>query len=270
MKRILILGASGTIGHAIFKCASSKYECWGTYNKNKPLDLDSKRIIQWDIKDVILLKQILADVSPDIIISSLTGDFEMQLSAHQCIADYIQTMDTRMIFISTANVFDGAIDKPHTELDTPYPVSAYGKFKLACEKLLQSALGERCLIIRIPKIMTPSVADNLIFGKPVYRNLYISFNTPQNVAEAIIQCIHIGKHGVIHLSSNDFISVDMACTHMGKNGYVSEDLTLSSYATMMNCEITALQVSIDGNFYLVLQSTDDMSKNFAISCEDCL
>jgi len=264
--KILILGASGTVGSAIFKCASNKYQCWGTYNKNKPYNLDFTRMVQWDIEDTAALRQMLMDISPNVIISSLTGDFKMQLSAYNCIADYLQKNDAHMIFISTANVFDGATDRPHTELDQPHPLSTYGKFKLECENLLQTS--EHCLIIRIPKIMTQEIVNNLIFGEPVYRNLYASLNTPLNVAEAIVHCIQIKKCGVLHLSSYDYISADIACTRMGKSGYAAENLTIDIYVDMLNCEITKLQTSEDGNFYFALQSVDNISKNFAISCED--
>ena len=270
MKKILILGASGTIGSAIFRCASKQYQCWGTYNKNKPTDLDSRRIVQWDIQDINTLSHLFADISPDVVISSLTGDFETQISAHKHIAESLSDMNTHMIFISTANVFDGETDKPHAELDKPHPVSKYGKFKLECEKMLQSMLDERCLIVRIPKVMTREVANNFVFGKPVYRNLYASFNTSQNIAEAITECIRIQKQGVLHLSSDDFMSADMACTLMGKSGYAVEDLTLNTYAGMMGCALADVKVSADGKFYFALQSVDNISERFAISCQDIM
>lgn len=266
--KILILGASGTIGSAIFKSASHKYQCWGTYNKNVPLDLNSESIVQWSIEDTATLTHLLEDVSPDVVISSLSGDFEMQLSAHRHIANFLRKTEASMVFVSTANVFDGAVDKPHTELDAPYPVSRYGKFKLECEQLLQLSLDERCLIIRIPKIMTEDVASNLIFGEPVYRNLYASFNTPQNVANAIIKCIQVRKHGVVHVSSYDFMSADRACILMGKSGYIAEDLTLNAYASMMDCQLTDVKLSTNGSFYFALQSVDSILESFVVSCYD--
>jgi len=270
--KILILGASGTVGGAIFRYASAQYQCWGTYNKNNPADLDPKRMAKWDIADTNALKQLLIDISPDIVISSLTGDFETQISAHRYMAEYLQKAGKHMIFISTANVFDGATNKPHTESDKPYPVSQYGKFKLECEQLLQSALKENCLIIRIPKIMTRQVADNYIFGEPVYKNLYAGFNTPENVAKAVVKCIQLKKYGILHLSSHDYMSIDTACTHMGKVGYwyAVKDLTAKAYATMMNCELDDIQLPCDDNFYLALQSEDKAFDDFSISCHDIM
>lgn len=269
--KILILGASGTVGGAIFKSASnksSKFDCWGTYNKNKPMDLETNQLIQWNIEDIERLQQMIADISPDVVISSLTGDFEMQLTAHRHLAELLRETSTYMYFISTANVFDGAIDTLRSEDESPYPVSDYGKFKLACEELLQAALGARCLIIRIPKIMTPEIAENFIFGEPVYRNLFISLNSPQNVADATIQCIQTERTGVIHLSSHDCMSVDAMCTHMGKSGYATDTLTAEGFAKMMGCEPASLRISNNGNFYFGLRNS--ASNPFASTCQEIL
>jgi len=266
--KILVLGASGTVGSAIYKKAEGLFEVYGTYNKNRPVDLEGLR--HWGIEDITALEGLLSDISPDVVVSALTGNFELQLTAHRHIAGHLQRTGGRVVFFSTANVFDGVVNKVHDEESTPSPVSEYGKFKLTCEKLLQAALDDKCLIVRIPKIMTKKVAENLVFGEPVFRNLNISLNTAENTANAIVKCIQAGKSGIIHLSSHDFMSVCTICKYLGKNGYSSEVLSIEAYADMMKCDADVLQLSNDGNFYLSLISNNEIAADFNISCRDIL
>ena len=266
--KILVLGASGTIGSAIYRKAEGLFELCGTYCHNKPAGLEN--LVQWDIKDIAALEGLLTHTSPDVIISALNGNFELQFTAHKHVADYLKKSGGKMVFFSTANVFDGAVNKAHDEKSIPFPISEYGIFKLNCEKLLQEALGDNCLIVRIPKIMTQKVAQNLIFGEPVFRNLNISLNTAENTAGAVVKCAQAGKSGIIHLSSHDFMSVDIMCKYLGKSKYKTDVLSVETYADMMKCDMDVLQLSIDGNFYLALKSDDEISEDFSVSCRDVL
>ena len=51
-----------------------------------------------------------------------------------------------MLYISTNAVFDGE-SAPYGETDRVNPVNAYGRIKLACERLVQDTL-ERAVVIR--------------------------------------------------------------------------------------------------------------------------
>lgn len=57
-----------------------------------------------------------------------------------------------MIFISTANVYDGALDKIHVETDIAKADSEYGKFKIEYENYILNKLGNNTIIIRAPEI----------------------------------------------------------------------------------------------------------------------
>ena len=48
-----------------------------------------------------------------------------------------------MIYLSTANVFDGSLGEPHYEGDARVSDSDYGRFKIQCEDLLQNRMGKR-------------------------------------------------------------------------------------------------------------------------------
>ncbi|MBP8912734.1 MAG: dTDP-4-dehydrorhamnose reductase [Phycisphaerae bacterium] len=53
-----------------------------------------------------------------------------------------------VLHFSTDFVFDGRLDRPYVETDTPNPLSEYGRSKLAGERLLQDS-GCRCCILRL-------------------------------------------------------------------------------------------------------------------------
>jgi len=274
--KILIFGASGTVGKPMFQALSKEHEVYGTYNSNKPEDaLDSF----WHCFSVAAnntsLKTLLDFVKPDLIISSLVGDFEMQLQAHKHMGEYLRQTAGRIVFLSTANVFDGDTRGAHSEKTAPYPISKYGSFKLECETYLQNELDNRCLIVRLPKIMDEITAvawrtQAKTGTPPVYENLYMSFNTAENVANTIKYCINIEKSGVLHLTSSDSISISKGMELLGTKTTSCKQLTIESYCDIFNCkDYNLLRHDGDNIFKLDLVCTDeDISSRFMISCEE--
>ena len=51
-----------------------------------------------------------------------------------------------VLHISTDFVFDGKSDKPYTEKDIPHPINAYGRTKLAGERLLEENHCHHCIM----------------------------------------------------------------------------------------------------------------------------
>ena len=279
--KILILGASGTVGKPLFQTLSGTgaHEVHGSYHRNKPADALAGRWHPLDISDVSGLTHILKNTAPDLVVSSLNCDFAQQLTLHRHLAQHLQKTGGRMVFVSTANVFDGDVRGQHREGDKPYPISSYGKFKQACETLLQETLGEKCLVIRLPKVIDEKTAESFLKqaetgAPPVYENLHMGFNSAQNVASAIAYCIEMGKTGVLHLTSIDAVSIsqcmDWLLAQAGKNrGYTPERLTVESFCSALGCDDPGiLRHNHDGEFHMDLVCTDpDIVTRFGITCE---
>ena len=276
--KILIFGASGKIGNAVFQHLSNQYDVYGTYCKNKPNNIDDNKLRKYDIADYNHLYNMLNNDKPDLIISSLTGDFDNQLKTHECIAKYLYETSGRCIFISSANVFDGSPIISHNESETPYSISQYGKYKYSCEQMLLKSLERNCLIIRLPRTLScediKKELQQIKNGKQVFSNLFMSYTSVNNVTNAVMYCININKSGIVHLSSNDFVSNDkfvkLLLSHTNEDiSYVSATLTIEHYCNLLGCDNPALlHKNIDGIFNLSLNSVDiEISSKFDISCD---
>jgi dTDP-4-dehydrorhamnose reductase len=51
-----------------------------------------------------------------------------------------------VLHFSTDFIFDGRLDRPYAEADTPNPISEYGKSKLAGERLLEASGCSHCIL----------------------------------------------------------------------------------------------------------------------------
>jgi len=211
--KILILGASGFIGNTIYKELLPYFDTYGTYYTSDSMFEDNQVMFPFNVeKDDINV--ILEKVQPNIIISSLRGDFNSQIKLHQEIANYtLAALDCKIIYISTVNVFDGKGEFPSYENDDLLAKSDYGKFKISIEKLILNLPASKFLIARLPIVLgvnSPRInllkeasKNNTEFE--VYPNLIISVTTANKLAQLVHYIINQSLEGIFHLASNDII-----------------------------------------------------------------
>ena len=210
--KVLILGASGYAGKAIAQKLGENYEVYGTYHIQRETYRDHNRMLRYELGSPELVGSILDRVRPQIVISSLTGDFQLQLAAHSRVADYLLGDKVRkIIYISTANVFDARKEKPHYELDKTGSETDYGNFKIRCEQMLQQKLGDQCIIVRIPqiwgkdcprllKLREDTKSNTLIM---TYPNFYVNYTTNIQIAEWIEYILKKDLRGIFHIGTQD-------------------------------------------------------------------
>lgn len=213
MERILILGASGTVGSTIFKLLSQEkdLEISGTYFSS--VQKESSSMIRFSVEFPNDIYSILEQIRPDIVISCLRGDFDKQLAVHRNIADYLATGNGKIIYVSTANVFDGSCEKPHYETDTRISDSDYGQFKIECEDLLLNRMGDRAVVLRIPFVWgknsprIEAVKAGCRSGHlEVYTDFYSNHVSDLQIAEIIRWIIREDKNGIFHVGTSDVIN----------------------------------------------------------------
>ena len=210
---ILILGASGYTGNAIYRELCSYFETYGTYYSAHELYDNNKAFFGYDVANDDITN-ILQQIKPTVIISALRGNFKAQYHAHKQVCKYINGASLcRLLFLSSVNVFDGSTDLPSYEDTRPRAVSEYGRFKASVEKLLFEKIKHQVGILRLPIVLgayspriiqlKQAIKHQAVFD--VYPNLIVSVTTANTIAQQIHYIINKELKGVFHLASNDLV-----------------------------------------------------------------
>lgn len=264
--RILILGASGYAGQAIAKKLMENHEVYGTYHTQENSCLAENKMFQMQLGNSDSIKRVLDQIQPQIVISSMRGNFRLQLEAHCIIADYLLTNEAgNIIFMSSSNAFDAAMEEPHYESDKTDSQSDYGKFKIVCEHMLQDKLKERCVIIRIPQIFGKNcprilkLAEDTENNTPIitYPNLYMNYTTDVQIAEWIAYIIKENLSGIFHIGTKD------TCNYMRFQSELSRILELEE-------PVFQKEVSSRKCFQAVLPGRKEIPERLQMSVTDVL
>jgi len=255
--KILVLGASGLVGKALLAELSSTFDVYGTYYQTK-LGMKDDHQLQWNITDSKRILDWIAEINPHIIISCLRGEFDIQLEVHNQIIQKIKSTKTKLLFCSTTNVFDGDITKHHAEDDTPIATSDYGQFKIQCEKLIQSELGQQGVIMRLPMVWGKNsprlneIKDKIANQLEVeaYENIYLNHASDQRIAKQIRSIIENDLSGIFHLATTDIDS---------QYSFISK--LVQSFNTDVNIKAIKVDNVEQYNFGLIINRTD-LPKHF--------
>jgi len=149
MGGILVTGACGRLGASLFEFLSSR-ESEVRAVSRKELDLSDKAEVSKHLAalrpDLIFHTAAMTDV--DRCECDPGRAWRDNLEATRNLAEAAAALNARLIHFSTDYVFDGQKSSPYIELDSPNPLSVYGKTKLAAERAV-SSLVENYVIIRV-------------------------------------------------------------------------------------------------------------------------
>ncbi|TJY33882.1 sugar nucleotide-binding protein [Pontimicrobium aquaticum] len=212
---ILILGASGFIGHAIYKELCGYFRTFGTYNANNKDFENNQHFFQYNVEEDDVI-EIINVVKPTIIISALRGDFAAQVIVHQHISEYIVANKCKFIFLSSANVFDAYSKYPSYENDKTLSHSVYGHFKIKIENMLLRLPKMKMAILRLPMVFgpfSPRVEEIKLHLKEklpieVFPNLVMNVTSENKLSQQIHYIINRNKYGIFHLGSTDLVHHD--------------------------------------------------------------
>ena len=150
--RILILGASGFLGHSIYKELSPYYKTFGTYYTENNNFKSNKHFYKYSLEsdDIVSLIEF---IKPSLIISAIKGPFPEQVSAHRYIYEHLKFQSKiKILFLSSANVFDAYTKYPSYENDTRLSNSIYGHLKIRIEHQIQKLPKRQWAILRLPMV----------------------------------------------------------------------------------------------------------------------
>lgn len=149
--KALITGANGQLGWSLQQTAPVGAE------------LICTDVAELDICDASAVDAFVAQHKPDLILNAAAhtavdkAESEEELAlrinseAVGNLAAAARAHNARLVHVSTDFVFDGVSGVPYTPTDTPAPVSAYGRTKLAGE----AAAGQGALIVRTAWVYAP-------------------------------------------------------------------------------------------------------------------
>jgi dTDP-4-dehydrorhamnose reductase len=210
--RILIIGASGFIGHSLFKELNPYFDVFGTYFTSQKEYESNRRFYQWDV-ETDKLAPILKKIYPDIIITALKGPFPAQIDAYQELITFVVRERKKLMFISTSNVFDSFTNYPSYEYDKTLSASLYGKFLIKIENALLRLPNSYYNILRLPMVFgknSPRLKEiftlhDLEGPIDVFPNVIINATTYKKVSQQVHYIINQELQGVFHLGSTDLV-----------------------------------------------------------------
>lgn len=212
MSKILIIGGSGFVGNAIYKELAPFYDVHATYFRDKKEFEDNQHFHQFDM-EIDVVDHLLEALEPQFIISAIRGNENSQLYLHDRLISYITKNPCKLIFLSSANVFDRFTNFPSYEYDKTFSESIYGRLKIKIENRLLRLPINKYVICRIPMIFgakSPRVKE--IKGQlendipiEVFPNVVINAAHIDKLAQQIHYLINRRRRGIFHLGSMDLI-----------------------------------------------------------------
>lgn len=208
-KKVLLIGGNSLVGQSIISGLNDNYQIISTAGHHAPEDG-----YQLMVEEPSKLVEILAYENPEIVISSIRGNYQSQMSFHKTLADWLLKEKKRLLYISTGNVFDGNLSKPWTEHDLPMPQSDYGSFKRDCETMLGKILEKQLIIFRLSFVWSadcPRVQQLKLHSrnkKPyrTYSNYKINVTHTKQIGNYAKYVLDNNLCGIFHVGTTDTVN----------------------------------------------------------------
>jgi dTDP-4-dehydrorhamnose reductase len=224
--KIGITGASGMLGTALVSHLSKIHEIYAT-SRSKGIEGQN---IEWncfDLTSTTLLNQWLEELKLDIVIhcaaivdvDACEDNVAMAIRLHvettKVIANYLDSNNGRLIYISTDSVFDGKKQDLYSEDDVPNPLNVYAKTKIAGERATLST--KNSLVLRVNIIgwtqegntsylewMLGGLINNTTLN--LFYDVHFSPLHVDKLSLIVERIIENPAYGIYHCASSDSIS----------------------------------------------------------------
>lgn len=221
---ILITGANGQLGHEMRHALADDKRFNAIYT-----DVAGDDVTLLDITDEDEVERMVGDHGIRLIVNcaaytAVDAAEDNEAAAARLNADAVGILarvakrhDARMVHVSTDYVFDGQACTPYAEDHPTNPQSAYGRTKLAGERLLLDTLGDGAVILRTAWLYSPYgknfVKTMVTLGqtKPALKVVFDQVGSPtcaRDLARAIVTVITASEWhpGIYHYSNEGVIS----------------------------------------------------------------
>lgn len=230
--KILLIGASGLLGHAYAQAAVRRgHQVIAHYNSKTPSVAGIHSEYQLDAKEPKSLTSFCLEQWPEAIINCAAISSPHDVDANPQLAEKINValpralaqisthIGARFIHVSTDMVFDGHSEVSYRSTDMPTPTSLYGQTKLMAEREVLEHNPEDPVVLRIPILMGKSPGGN----RSVHEKLLATIkagDTPKlfcdeirqpasadNVADLMVELSERRDlHGIFHWAGKETLS----------------------------------------------------------------
>jgi dTDP-4-dehydrorhamnose reductase len=209
VKRLLLFGASGQVGHDVASLLGPTHE----------LITPSRAAADLDRPET--LRDVVRDARPDIIVNAAAytavdqaeSDREtartVNALAPRVLAEEARRLDAQLVHYSTDYVFDGDSAEPYLETDPTGPLNVYGRTKLEGERAIAAA-GGRWIILRSGWVYAPRGHNFLLTMRRLFlereevRVVSDQTGTPtssRTLADATRRVIASSAEGLYHVAA---------------------------------------------------------------------
>lgn len=208
MEKVLLIGGSGLVGQAISAALYNSCQVIPTAGHH-----EMENGYRLSVDDAEQLLGILERENPGTVISSIQGDYQAQMIFHSKLANWLAGKEKRLLYISTANVFDGNLSRPWTEADTPMPKSDYGVFKRDCEAMLSKLLRKQLAIFRLstvwdfncPRIQQLETDSHSGKSHCTYSGIMVNITYAKQIGIYAKYVLEHDLHGIFHVGTTDTV-----------------------------------------------------------------
>lgn len=239
--KVLVCGGTGMLGSEVVLAAGNAGHAVRGFDRIELDVTDAERLI-----DKIGLERPDAVVNcagmGDVDEAEANPDLAMELNATAAgnVARAAAEADAKVVYVSSAYIFDGSKGAPYVESDLPAPLSAYGRSKLAGEEATMLA-NPRAHVVRtswIYGINGPNFVDSMLrYGRQegrvlVIRDQYGSPTWTWHLAYGITRLLDSNEFGVHHMAADGYCSFYDFAREMFELARM-EVVTLSASADML-------------------------------------
>jgi dTDP-4-dehydrorhamnose reductase len=206
--RIAITGHKGQLGQELLRALQDE-------------DILGLDIPEHDITDATGIAATIADFDPDIVVHSAALTNVDQCAKEPELALRVNGLGTRnvalacqrcgavLVAVSTNEVFDGSLGRPYYEHESPNPINAYARSKLAGEMYARMFLS-RFYIVRTAWLYGRSgnnFPNKIVQAADKYGQLRVvcdEISSPTfapDLAQAIAALIRTEQYGIYHLTN---------------------------------------------------------------------
>jgi dTDP-4-dehydrorhamnose reductase len=228
-RRLLVTGCGGFVGGAV---AHEAGPGWETKALTRGPALLRRPNLEWrtlDILDERALAGVFEEAAPDAVIHcAAIADidvcereqdkaYDVNVGVTQTLARLCRTRGTRLVYVSTDTVFDGA-KGGYLETDPPGPLNWYAETKVAAERIV-SDMPQNWVVARTSLVMGLPLLTNGVSS--IGRAMRILQNegrlavSPREIrspidvvtlARALLEIARAEFKGYIHLAGNDVLN----------------------------------------------------------------